>query len=494
MLDRVLLLAEQVSASFGTRNLFFIERLEIREGDRIGLVGLNGSGKSTLLKILCGMLAPESGTVRAYVKPGYLAQLTGTDDKQAGLADPAELSLFGVSRLEKRESVSGGEGTRLKLAQLFSENCPLYFLDEPTSHLDAEGVEYLSHRLSGLESFILVSHDRDLLDRHCNRIIEIEEGKVTAYSGNYSSYREQKQKATRRANDEYEQYTKEMERLSGAYRAKKEQAGKAGKRPRGLEASEAKDRELRSLRRSPKSKAKSLERSAENIKKRMEHMEVKEKPRVLPKIRPDFRLTDPPQNPVVIEAENLSFSWPNGREIFRNTVFRLRRGSRTALLGENGAGKTTLMNLIINGQSDLIRTVPKARLGYLRQDFSDLNPQHTVLESALEESVQPQPVVRGILARLLFMQQDMKKPVSVLSGGERVRLAFARILVGRANVLILDEPTNYLDIPSVEAIQELLADYEGTMLFASHDRAFVRAIATDALLLKDGTLVPVDLF
>ena len=161
------------------------------------------------------------------------------------------------------------------------------------------------------------------------------------------------------------------------------------------------------------------------------------------------------------------------------------------LLGENGSGKTTLIRLILEGK--LILTVPKAKLGYLKQDLSDLDDTLTVLECAAETSVQTPTVVRNILARLLFTARDIEKPVSVLSGGERVRLAFARIFVSSANVLVLDEPTNYLDIPSVEAIQAMLAEYEGTMLFASHDKTFVRAVATDALLIENKKIVEYDL-
>lgn len=399
--------------------------------------------------------------------------------------------MFGVKELEGSKSVSGGEGTRLRLAELFSKESPLYLIDEPTSHLDAEGVEYLAQRLWSIETFVLVSHDRELLDAQCDSIIEIEHGEVNRYEGNYSSYLEQKKRAFERASFEYEQYIGEMERLTSAYRVKKEQAKNAAKKPRGMSSSEAKVRDFSSMRRSPKGKAKGLERSAENIKKRMEHMEVKEKPKELPKIRPLFSLTDPPRNPVIMEAESLSFTYPNGREIFRNAVFRLMRGSRTVLLGENGSGKTTLIRLILEGK--LIRTVPKAKLGYLKQDLSDLDDTLTVLECAAETSVQSPTVVRNILARLLFTARDIEKPVSVLSGGERVRLAFARIFLSDANVLVLDEPTNYLDIPSVEAIQAMLAEYEGTMLFTSHDKTFVRAVATDALLIENKKIVEYDL-
>ena len=483
-----LLCLENISISFGIRDIFHIEKLEVFEGDRIGLVGLNGSGKSTLLRLINGDIVPDTGSIKRDCTPTYFAQLS---EEGCDMADPKELSLFGVLQLAGQAVVSGGENTRLRLAELFSSGNVLFLLDEPTSHLDGQGFEYLDQRLSRIDSFIIVSHDRELLDRQCNTIIEIEAGEVRTYQGNYSSYCEQKKQAVERAFFEYEQYTDEVKRLSAVYRKKKEQALKISEKPRGLSSSQAKVRDFTSLRRSPKGKAKSMDKSAENIKKRIDHMEVKEKPRELPQMRPVFSLTDPPRNPVIMEAEHLSFSYPNGKEIFHDTVFRLLRDSRTVLLGENGSGKTTLIRLILEGE--LIRIVPKAKIGYLKQDLSDLCMEKTVLENVMETSIQSPTIARAVLARLLFNEQDIQKKVKVLSGGERVRLAFARILVSDANVLILDEPTNYLDIPSIEAIQALLSEYEGTMLFASHDRAFVRTIATDALIIRDKKLLHPDM-
>ena len=486
---KLLLCAENITMSFGTRDLFHIDKLEVYEGDKIGLVGLNGSGKSTLLRLINGDITTDEGRIKLNCTPTYFAQLS--DEHNNNIADPKELSLFGVQELVIQDITSGGENTRLRLAELFSERGTLLLLDEPTSHLDEDGFEYLDQRLASIDSFILVSHDRELLDRRCNIILEIEDGEILTYSGNYSSYCEQKKQAFERASFEYEQYTDEIKRLSFAYRKKKEQAKKAAKKPRGLSSSEAKAIEFSAPTRSPKGKAKSMERSAENIKKRIEHMDIKEKPRELPQMRPIFSLTDPPRNPVIIEAEQLSFSYPNGKEVFRNATFRLLRDSRTILLGENGSGKTTLIRLILEG--DLVRIVPKAKIGYLKQDLSDLRPNKTVLENVTETSIQSQSIVRTVLARLLFTADDIRKPVSVLSGGKRVRLAFARILVSSANVLILDEPTNYLDIPSIEAVQSLLSEYEGTMLFTSHDSTFVRAIATNAVVIRDRQILPVEI-
>ena len=255
------------------------------------------------------------------------------------------------------------------------------------------------------------------------------------------------------------------------------------KKPRKISGSDAKGREFSASHRSPGSKAKMLERSAQSIRQRMEHMPVKERPRNPPVIQPDFRLTDPPQNKTILQAEHLYFSYPNGKEIFRDAGFHLSRNSRAALLGPNGSGKTTLLRLIQSG--DLAKAPPKARLGFFRQDLSDLEADKSVLQNAMSTSVQKEAVVRGVLARLLFSARDLSKPARVLSGGERIRLSFAKLFVSAANVLILDEPTNYLDIPSAEALEQMFAAYEGTMLFASHDEAFIRAVATERWLIRD---------
>ena len=483
---KILLSIKDLSMSFGTRNLFHINKLEIFEGDRIGLVGLNGSGKSTLLRLISGDILPDEGKIKLNCTPCYFMQFS---EKLSYISNREELSLFGVKNLQEQEVVSGGESTRIRLAELFSEQGTLHLLDEPTSHLDSDGSEYFEQRLSLIESFILVCHDRELLDRQCNTIVEIESGEVRTYSGNYSSYCEQKKMMHERATREYEIYTDELKRLSMAYQKKKEQARKTAKRPSHLSASEAKAVEYSAPTRSPGSKAKSIERSAESIKKRIMHMEVKERPQEQPQIRPVFSLTDPPQNRVILEANHFSFSYPDGRVIFKDASFRLLRNSRTALLGENGSGKTTLIRLIVEGEQ--IRKVPKARIGYHQQDLSTLNMGKSVLENALETSIQSQTVVRTVLARLLFTAQDIQKPVSALSGGERIRLSFARIFVSSANVLILDEPTTGLDPQTRRLIWNVISSFrkdENMTVFLTTHYMEEAAEADYVVIIDDGKI------
>ena len=479
------LAADHISVSFGERKLFGLERLRIYEGDRIGLVGLNGSGKTTLLRLLSGSLQPDEGSVKCFCAPFFFRQFAFAAECSAS---PEALSRFGVVSLQEQHIVSGGEAERLRLAELFSVDRVFLLLDEPTSSLDRDGIRLLDERLRSVQTIVLVSHDRMLLNHQCNRILEIEQGVITEYYGNYDDYALQKQRAKARAITEYEQYTEEINRLKNVYQKKKEKARQLSLKPHGMSSSEAKVREFSASHRSPSSKSQMLERSARNIQQRMDHMEVKEKPREPPVIRPDFQLTDPPRNKIILQAEHLSFAYPNGKIIFDDAAFQLPRGSRTAVLGPNGAGKTTLFRLIRQG--DLIRSVPKARLGFFHQDMSGLKEKETVLESVMRESVQKEGVARSILARLLFSARDISKPVYVLSGGEKIRLCFARLFSGAANVIILDEPTNFLDIPSVEALENLFSEYEGTMLFASHDEAFVNAVATERLVISNHKITP----
>jgi macrolide transport system ATP-binding/permease protein len=214
---------------------------------------------------------------------------------------------------------------------------------------------------------------------------------------------------------------------------------------------------------------------------------VKEKPEDILRVKLDFSLTNPPENKIVISAGNLSFSY-GSRKIFQNADFKVYNGSKTALWGENGVGKTTLLNLISHKASDSIYIVPKARIGYLCQEFENLDSSRTVLENVMQESVQSQAVARTILARLLMSGDDVYKKVGVLSGGEKIKVSFAKLFVSDSNVLLLDEPTNYLDMASMEALEGVLCDYEGTVVFVSHDETFVNTVADRLLVFENLTV------
>lgn len=493
MSEKQYIKAENIRMKFGDRELFRIDRLNVYEGEKIGLVGANGAGKTTLLRILSGELAPDYGTVKANCDICFFHQFAEMDQEIGKKDFTPEFNGKILSDLHIQDKIysevlSGGEETRLRLAQVFSTDNPLVFLDEPTSNLDAAGIETLTRKLYAVDTLILISHDRTLLNALCTRILELENGKLISYEGNYNDYMEQKRALVARQWTEYENYTAEKRRLEKVYQEKKEHAKQIEKRPRNMTPREAGLRNF--LSHHPKdAKARKMEKSAANVKQRISSMEVKEKPRELPKIRPDFRLTDPPENKIVIRGEHLSFSYENGIKIFDDASFQIENHSRVAIVGNNGAGKSTLLHLICGKlASEAISVVPKASIGLFEQNLSTIDYKKNVLDNIMEVSVQKESVARIVLARLLFFESDMKKPAGVLSGGERIKLAFAKLFVSQVNLLILDEPTNYLDLLSIEAIETMFSEYQGTLIFVSHDREFIRKVATEILEVKGGKI------
>ncbi len=482
MPKKILISAENIKQIYGEQTVLDFERFYLYEGEKVGLVGMNGAGKTTLLRILAGQIEPSSGSVKLDCIPFYFEQF-GSGNSYFD-TDYTEAGKMGVSDQMWQENVSGGENTRIRLSQLFSSQRAVAFLDEPTSNLDSAGVDLLKKRLSEIETLVLISHDRALLNAVCDRIVEVSFGELNFFDGNYDDYLEQKALLKKSQYAEYENYQAEKKRLQGVYLQKKAKAKSVVKKPKNLTSSEAKAIALCGNRK-PEDKARSLEKSAENVLKRIEHMEVKEKPKEEPVARPDFRLTNPPRNPIVIRGEHLSFGYDE-KLIFDDADFIIKNGAKVALVGDNGAGKTTLIELIDRRVG--IYVVPGAKIGYAKQNMSQIDMDKTVLENVRDVSIQSESIARIILARLLLTERDIRKKAKELSGGERMKLSFAMLFVSDVNLLILDEPTNYLDIPSIEALEKLLVEYEGTLLFVSHDKTFVDHVATEKLLIKDGKI------
>ena len=471
----LLLEAGNIKKYYADRLIVELDALKLYSGDRIGVIGLNGSGKSTLLDILAGRLEPDEGYVRHYCGVGYIRQFSD----ESAEADLKTLKEFELSQKLEREVLSGGESTRLKIANAFSRDHLLLFADEPTSNLDFKGIGLLRQKLERLESFVLISHDRSLLDELCNKILEVRDGKIRFYEGNFSDYRAQSEKEQARAAFEYEKYVDEKAGLEAAIADRQHRVKTMRKAPARMGNSEA-----RLHKRSTTQRQAKVNKAVNSMTTRLEKLEVREKPRELPGIKLDFSLTDPPQNKIVLSADLLSFSY-GPVNVFNDACFKVYNGMKTALWGENGTGKTTLLNLIYENEGGRIHMVPKARLAYFRQGFENLEQEKSILENVMRDSVQKETTARTILARLLLQGEAVHKKVSVLSGGERIKAAFAKMIVSGANVLLMDEPTNYLDMQSIEALENVLKEYEGTVLFVSHDRAFVNAVADRLLIVKD---------
>ena len=479
-MSRILLSANDIVQYFGERKILEFEKLNVYEGDHIGIVGGNGVGKTTLLNILSGELIPDEGSVIREVPVSYFKQFRD----RAEQVDLQKCRKLGLTGKLSREHLSGGEMTRLGLAAMNKDSL-LTFADEPTANLDADGVELCCQMLEQCSTLLLISHDRAVLNRLCTRIVEVRDGCLYFYTGNFAAYHEQREQAFKRQEFEYQQYRSEKSRLEKAARQRSQASKSVRKAPSRMGNSEA-----RLHKREAGEKMEKLDNARKAILSRLEQLEVKEKPREMAQVRIDFSLTDPPANREIVMGDHITFSYGK-KLIFENASFSLPKGSKTALIGPNGAGKTTLMELIWSGATG-IRLVPKAKIGYFKQNLDTLDLSKTVLENVMETSVQSEKTMRGILARLLIRREDVFKKVSVLSGGERVKLAFAKLFGSPANLLLLDEPTNFLDMPAIEALQQMVEDYEGTVLFVSHDRTFLEECATRILRIEDRKLISFD--
>lgn len=475
----LILEAKDISKQYGDRLLFHIDALRIYSRDRIGVVGPNGAGKTTLINILAGKIPADSGDIHLYGEYSYITQL------EDGLYQPVTAEMakkFRVSGINV-DKMSGGEIARFKLAQSFSKNPHILFADEPTSSLDIAGIKLLEDCLKSFKgALVIISHDRALLDILCNKILEVENRKVTQFSGNYSDYKVQKEAELRRGHFEYQQYLKEKNRLMAAMREKQQKSGAMKKTPSRMGNSEA-----RLHKRKINSKRAKIDKSANAVKSRIEKLEGKEKPKEMPKIKMDIGEHLKLNCKVVVKGKDISKSF-GGRVLFYAGSFQINNHSRTALLGDNGSGKTTLIRMIVDNQKG-IKQAKGLKIGYFTQNMHQLDNSGTVLENVLKSSIYPVSEVRTLLARLLFKREDVHKEISFLSGGERVKVALAQLFVADINMLILDEPTNHLDIYSVEALEGVLKEYPGTLLLVSHDRRLIEQIADHLIVIENQKLI-----
>lgn len=464
---------------YGDRLILNIEDFKVYNKDRIGIVGLNGAGKTTLLNILTKKIIPTEGTVTLLGKHSYITQLQKPISKEIDpkMADKLNIDSKNINHL------SGGEKTRLKIAQSLSEDVDILFADEPTCNLDMNGISILEEMLSDFKgSLLLISHDRELLDNFCNKIIEIENGKVKEYCGNYSDYKKQKLMELEREGFEYDQYVKEKKKLENAITNRKEKASSMKKTPTRMGNSEA-----RLHKRSTTAKQAKVNQASKALKTRIEKLEKKKKPREHKKTRIDIPAIGELHSKVIIEGEKISKSFGN-RVLFKNLNFQIHNGDKVALIGNNGAGKTTLVRMILSGDEG-IRVSQKAKIAYFSQELETLKEELTILENVMEDSIHSETFVRTLLSRLLFRNDDVHKKINILSGGERVKVAFAKIFVGNINMIILDEPTNFLDVESIESLEGVIEEYNGTLLFVSHDRRFIDKVANKLFVLKDKNLI-----
>lgn len=469
---------DKIKKYFGDRLLLDIEELKIYDTDRIGIVGVNGAGKTTLMDILSQRMLPDEGIVKINGRYSYVSQLA---QPEHDTISEEMASKFAVSA-KWNDTMSGGEKTRFKIAQAFSDHSMLLFADEPTSNVDVEGIGLLENRLLEYSGgLVIISHDRRFLDQLCNKILEIEDGKVREYTGNYSQYALQKQAEREQERFKYQQYAKEKKRLERAMIELREKSSSTTKTPKRMGNSEAR------LHKMGNQRAKSaLDGAKKSLESRINHLQVSEKPKELDTIQLRVPEASHLHSKVVIEGTKLNKGF-SGKVLFRDANFFVRNRAKVALIGKNGCGKSTLLKMIFDHQrqGEVIRVAAGVKIGYFSQEFDILRHDSSILENVMDTSIYPETFARMFLARLLFKGDDIYKKVRVLSGGERVKVSFAKILLQDFNVLILDEPTNYLDLYSLEVIEQALREYDRTLLFVSHDRGFIHNVADHIMTIED---------
>ena len=478
-----LALLNNVKKHYGDKLILDIKKLEILTGDRIGLVGANGAGKSTLLKILIGEEDTDEGNIYLTKSYAYISQI-GNFEEDCSINKIK--SLFNAPE-EYKEYLSGGEKVKIKISNALSENKELIIADEPTSNLDSKSIEILEKMFKSHNgSFLLVSHDRKFLDALCNTIFEIEDGKVNVYKGNYSKYLELKKLEKDRQLYEYNEYINEKNRLEEAIVVKEKLKNNIRRTPKRMGNSEARLHKMGGQ----KSK-KNLDNSIKAIKTRIDHLEVKEKPKNEKEIKIDvinnLELTS--KNPIEAKGLNLTV---NDKILLSNANFKIKKGKKVALIGKNGSGKSTLLKEIINNQNESIKISNNVVFGFLDQEQNLLDPNKTILENIQVNSSYLESFIRTNLDGFGFKGDTVYKKVSTLSGGEKVKVSICKLLLSDNNIVVLDEPTNYLDIKCMEALENSLKNTNKTLLIVSHDREFISNICNYILEIDNQTITQFD--
>lgn len=458
----MLLQANELTISVPTRTLLEVKSLEVYEGDRIGLIGKNGTGKSTLLHTLAGEVEPERGEIIRYSTVSLLPQLK----KHTG-------------------HKSGGEVTQRYIQQAFSKQNGLLLADEPTTHLDQKHIEWIEQLFSQWQgAFIVVSHDRAFLDAVCTKIWEIADETIHQYVGNYEAYSVQKQQELEAKQQAYENYQAKKEQLERAIMKKEQKAARATKKPKQLSRSEAK---IIGAKPYFAKKQKKLQQTAKALETRLKKLDKVEKPFVEKTLQMHIPYQEKFTGRNMIQVSRLDGNIGH-KKLWNDANFFIRGGDKVAIIGENGAGKTTLLQKLLTDKEHVtISSVCK--ISYFKQDLTLLDETSSILDNVKETAIHDETLIRTVLARLHFYRDDVYKQVNVLSGGERVKVALAKLFLSNSNTLILDEPTNFLDIEALEALEKLLLEYAGTVLFVSHDRRFVEKIATKIIAIEKGELI-----
>lgn len=467
---------DKLKKYYGDRLILDVEEFEVLENEKIGLVGSNGQGKTTLLKAILGEIEFDEGTVYLTDSYSYISQSENNIEK---CSDSREKSLLNApNRFE--HYLSGGEKVKLKIAEALSNKKNIIIADEPTSNLDKKSIDVLEEMFKRHKgALLLISHDRRFLDELCTTIIELENGKLKVYKGNYTDYIAQKEDEIKRADFEYREYVNEKKRLESALLGKKIASSEIRRTPKRMGNSEA-----RLHRMGGQGVKRKLDSSAKAIKSRIDKLEVKDKPKSSGDI--NIKIQDGMEiiSNNLIEVKSLTLQVGN-KVLVDNISFKVKRGKKIALLGANGCGKSTLIKELLNNKNDCIKINSKVKIGYFDQNQDLLNEEKSILDNIKENCSFDETFIRINLSLFGFNNDTVYKKIKVLSGGERVKIALCKIILEDNNFLVLDEPTNYLDIKSMEALEQALLGTDKTILVVSHDRVFISKICNYVLEIED---------
>ena len=443
----------KVKKYYGDKLILDIDKLEILDEDRIGLVGVNGAGKTTLIKSLLGQIPIDEGNVSLTKSFAYISQSENSNEETL---NNNFKNVFNAP-FEYHEFLSGGEKVKFKIAKALGENKHLIIADEPTANLDENSIETLENMLKNYNgALLLVSHDRRFLDSLCNTIIEIEDGKIKTYKGNFSKYLELKTLERQRAEIEYNSYINEKKHLENAILNKRNLKDSLRKTPKRMGNSEARLHKM-----GPQRAKKNLDNNIKALRSRIDHLEIKEKPKTIKeiKIRVQDNLKIASKN--LIEAKDFTL-FAGNKLLLKDIKFKIKNGKKVALIGHNGCGKSTLLKNIVS-KEDNIKVLDNVVIGYFDQSQKILKDDESILKNILKDCSYDENFVRINLDGFGFKGDDVFKKVSSLSGGEKVKIALCKILLSDNNLIILDEPTNYLDIKSMESLETALINCNETL-------------------------------
>ena len=461
---------------YGDKLILDIDKFEIEEKEKIGIVGENGVGKTTLLKILIGELKADEGSVYLTDSYSYISQL----DEECKVCDNSKIKkIFNVPD-EYEEYLSGGEKVKMRVVGALQENTSLIIADEPTSNLDSRSIKNLDDMFKKYSGALLVvSHDRKFLDDVCNEIAEIEDGKLKVYKGNYSRYLGLKGEDYKKQKREYEKYVHEKERLEEVIGEKEILRDRIKKAPKGMGKSEAKTIKMGDQR-----GKKHIENNIRSIEKRIKHMEVVMPPKKKENIIININEGTEVAVKNLIEIKKLKLCVQD-KVLIDEINLNIKNGLKIALIGENGCGKTTLLNRILSNNSEEVKIASNVKVGYFDQRQDSLKDEKSILENIKEDSIWDESFIRINLGEFGFKRDSVNKLVGQLSGGERVKVAICKIILSNNNLLILDEPTNYLDIKTIEALENALINTNKTVLLVSHDIEFISNVCNYIIEIKD---------